>query len=227
MSELRICCISDTHGLHGEVGHIPDCDLLIHAGDCTNDIGQASLRHFLNWFEKCSPVPKVLIAGNHDGAFERWHKQATELVKMIAPSVTYLEDDSFEFKGFLIHGSPVTPTFYDWHFNRDRGAAIKPHWDKIPEGTDILVTHGPPKGILDYNAQDKFHCGCEELMTAVERIKPKVHIFGHIHSGYGSIEKGGTTFINASLLSERYKMVNKPMVFHVRKDTNDHKEIAG
>lgn len=217
MSKITTCFISDTHGLHGEVGHIPECDLLIHCGDCTNDIGQFWLRNFLTWFSECSKAQKVFIAGNHDGAFERWPKQARELVKMIDPSIVYLEGDSFDFKGFSIFGSPYTPTFYNWYFNRDRGAAIRPYWDAIPEGTDILVTHGPPKGILDYNARDNFHCGCEELMEAVKRVKPKVHAFGHIHSGYGSLQADGTTFINASLLSERYKMANKPIVFQLEK----------
>lgn len=220
MNHKTICCISDTHGLHGEYKHkIPECDLLIHAGDCTGDIGQAGLRSFLTWFENCSPAPKVLIAGNHDGAFQKWPQQARAMVALLAPSVTYLEDESFDFNGTLIHGSPYTPTFFDWYFMRDRGADIAKHWEKIPVGVDILVTHGPPKGIMDtapcIDTREIIHVGCRDLAKRIEEVKPYAHIFGHIHSGYGFTKKDHTLFVNASCCTEKYKMINPPQVFTI------------
>lgn len=208
---LRLVIISDTHGLHEKVG-LPDGDVLIHCGDCTNDAGQASLRHFAIWMEKQNFSQKILVAGNHDRAFETWPDLAVKLLKEHAPSVTYLQDSGCEIEGFNFWGSPYQPEFYNWAFNLPRGPALKRHWDMIPKSTDVLITHGPPKGQCDYNPQDKFHCGCEDLLNAVMDIQPKVHAFGHIHSAYGRSGLNGTQFINASLANESYRIVNDPIV---------------
>jgi Icc-related predicted phosphoesterase len=137
------------------------------------------------------------------------------MIKEIAPSAIYLEDSGCEIDGIKFWGSPYTPTFFNWYFNRDRGAAIKRHWDMIPEGTDALITHGPPKGFLDWNPQDKFHCGCEDLLDRVMEIQPQVHAFGHIHSGYGQTVVGDTSLINASICDHRYQPVNAPIEFEL------------
>ena len=92
----------------------------------------------------------------------------------------YLCDESLTLDGVKFYGSPWQPRFFDWAFNKDRGAPLKAIWDKIPLDTDVLITHGPPHGILDLTF-DKIKAGCEELLLAVQRIKPKVHVFGHIH----------------------------------------------
>lgn len=209
---MKLVIVSDTHGLHDQVT-LPQGDVLIHCGDCTNDAGQYALRSFLGWMEKQPYAHKILIAGNHDWAFEKWPDQARRMVELHAPSVTYLQDSGCVVEDFVFWGSPVTPTFFDWAFNRERGEAIKAHWDMIPEPPDVLITHGPPKGFLDYNKHDKFHCGCEELLNKVMELKPKLHCFGHIHQGYGNDLLQDTTLINASAVNERYMVTNAPYVY--------------
>lgn len=226
----KICFFSDTHGLHNKVA-IPPCDILVCAGDVTDNEGRASLRNFLNWLELQPAVKKVMISGNHDGAFEKWPDLARAMVKELSPSTTYLQDSGCEINGIRFWGSPVSPSFFNWYFNRDRGPAIKRHWDMIPDNTDVLITHGPPYGILDGGAETVIggvpmgieKLGCRDLYEAIQRVKPVVHAFGHIHMGYGTtryIHDDGwcTTMINASCCNEQYKPVNAPWIFDY--DTN-------
>jgi Icc-related predicted phosphoesterase len=112
---------------------------------------------------------------------------------------TYLIDDMVTVEGLNIYGSPWQPTFFDWAFNLDRGAPLKEKWDLIPStGVDILVTHGPPMGILD-KVYDGERVGCEELAKAVkERIKPRLHVFGHIHEEAGRLDQDGIIYVNAA-----------------------------
>jgi Icc-related predicted phosphoesterase len=209
---MQITAISDTHGGHFGLGILPECDLLIHAGDCTSDGSEVATKDFLKWFEFQPAKHKCFVAGNHDWLFERDPKAARRLLKKYAPSVTYLEDDWARFDGLRVYGSPVQPFFLNWAFNRHRGPQIKKHWDRIQRDTDILVTHGPAYGILDtVDGRRNEHLGCEELIKAIDRIKPKFHICGHIHTGYGTKVVNGTTHVNASLLDENYQMVNKPV----------------
>ncbi|MFN8395634.1 MAG: metallophosphoesterase [Bacteroidia bacterium] len=125
---------------------------------------------------------------------------------MVFDNVIYLNDSGVEIEGVKIWGSPIQPWFFDWAFNRQRGADIAKHWALIPEDTDILVTHGPPYGILDRTDDGKL-VGCEELIKVVERIRPKIHVFGHIHEAHGSLIKDGTHYVNASILNLRYMRV--------------------
>jgi Icc-related predicted phosphoesterase len=219
---MRLVLISDTHGLHAQLPKLPDGDVLVHAGDLTDDAGQAALRSFLRWFNSQPHKRKVFIAGNHDWAFEKWNGPARAMVKELAPTADYLEDSGVEIDGVRFWGSPYQPEFYNWAFNRKRGAEISHHWDKIPNETDVLITHGPPKGILDISGIDNESCGCADLWTAVAtRIRPKLHVFGHIHHGYGTFRQkwlcgtSQTTFINSSICNERYQPINKPWVFNL------------
>jgi Icc-related predicted phosphoesterase len=116
--------------------------------------------------------------------------------------------------GIKIWGSPVTPWFFNWAFNRHRGDPIKKHWDLIPGDTDVLITHGPVFSVLDKTSNGQ-HVGCEDLLKKVQEIKPKVHVCGHIHEAYGKVEETGTKFFNASILNERYLMVNSPIAFEL------------
>lgn len=214
----RIICISDTHGLHDQV-KVPNGDILICAGDVTDDPGQASLRMFLKWFNNHPHPIKILIAGNHDWAFEKWPKQARDMVSEYAPNVKYLEDESFESDGIKFHGSPVSPRFYDWAFNRDRGPDIQRHWDMIPDDTQVLITHGPPMGILDETTHGKGgHFGCSNLDSTIrERLKNlKLHVFGHFHGPGGKVEmRDGVMYVNASVVNEKYRVVNQPVIINV------------
>lgn len=204
--------------MHRQVAHIPDGDVLIHSGDCTNDAGQAALRAFLTWFEAQPHPRKILVAGNHDWAFEKWPTQAEAMVREIAPSVTYLNDSGCEIGGIKFWGSPVQPEFYNWAFNRQRGSTIRAHWDKIPDDTDVLVTHGPPFGRLDVSGHGNMRVGCRDLYEAILRVRPRLHVFGHIHHSYGTTYEvhdcgSKTTYINGAIVDEAYNPRNKPMVY--------------
>ena len=126
--------------------------------------------------------------------------------------VTYLEDEEVEIEGLRLWGSPWQPWFYDWAFNLPRGPALRAKWDRIPAGIDVLVTHGPPHGVLDHVGRGE-DVGCEELLEAVRRVRPRLHVFGHIHEGYGQLERDGVRFVNASTCTLSYDPVNAPILF--------------
>lgn len=206
---MKFVTIADTHGKHQSL-KLPAGDVLIHAGDISMKGGEGEVLNFLRWFDRQDYEYKVLIAGNHDFFFER--EPADIIQQMIPPKIIYLNDSSVIINGLKIWGSPITPWFFNWAFNRHRGEPIKRHWDFIPGNTDILITHGPVYGILDRNMQGQ-HVGCSDLLNKILEIKPKFHICGHIHESYGTAENAGTTFINASVLNEKYQLTNNPSVF--------------
>lgn len=103
----------------------------------------------------------------------------------------------------------MQPEFGGWAFNRKRGEDIRQHWDKIPVYTDVLITHGPPYGILD-ECFDGAHVGCRDLLKRLDKINPKLHVYGHIHEAYGSKIVEGTTFVNASMICEGEAVLNAP-----------------
>jgi predicted phosphodiesterase len=222
---MKIVFISDTHDQHGTMLHpVPDGDILIHAGDATMMGRMNEIAAFGHWFRSLPHKHKVFVPGNHDWMFQRNRTMALSLLNQgligneRKDAVLYLEDSMATVEGLRIYGSPWQPTFFDWAFNLDRGEAIKRKWDMIPEGIDILVTHGPPMGVHDQSfphmPYDK-HLGDEELMAAVERVKPKIHVFGHIHGGYGQTQYVNTLFINAAICNEAYKPVNAPIVIEL------------
>jgi len=203
---MRLVCISDTHNRHGSLV-IPDGDVLIHAGDLT---GMGQLPKIAAAAEFLASQPhrhKVVIAGNHDWGFQRQPAEARALMK----GVTYLEDSGTVIDGVPFWGSPWQPWFCSWAFNLQPGAELKEKWDHIPSGTKVLITHGPPAGILDQTVNEE-HVGCVELRAAVERVQPRVHVFGHIHEAYGRHEERGTVFLNASICDVGYSAVNAALV---------------
>ena len=203
---MRIVVVSDTHNMHDRI-EIPDGDVLVHGGDC---LGHGTLEELdaLDRFLGTLPHPhKILIAGNHDWCFERDAVAARRLVR----NAIYLEDSGIELDGTKFYGSPWQPWFFDWAFNLERGEPLRKVWAKIPEDTDVLITHGPPHGILDRTIHGEL-AGCEELVKRVDAVKPKLHLFGHIHEGYGTEQRGDTLFVNASTCDVRYETVNAPVV---------------
>lgn len=204
---MKITFISDTHSLH-HLLNIQGGDILIHAGDISLRGQEHEILDFLDWFQEQPYRYKIFVAGNHDWFFEK--KTAQFISSIIPKDVFYLNDSGICIEGLNIWGSPIQPTFFDWAFNRKRGNEIDKHWQLIPNNTDILITHGPPFGILDKTTRGEA-VGCEMLLKKVQEIQPKVHVFGHIHEGYGSIEKENTIFINASVLNVRYEKRNLPV----------------
>ena len=208
MAELKIVCISDTHGKHATV-RLPEGDVLIHAGDfMTYGDRLSEIASFNHWLTKQPYRHKIVIAGNHDLLFE----SDPNLARTQLTAATYLENSAVEIGGLRIWGSPQQPRFLDWAFNVDRGPAIREYWDMIPVETDILITHGPPFGILDTITPASEHLGCEELTIAVQRVRPQVHVFGHIHGAHGRCERNGIRYLNASVLDESYRVAYSPQV---------------
>ena len=211
---MNLTFISDTHNKHG---HIPKefllgGDIIFHTGDISSRGYIHEVENFLKWYNSLDSYKyKILIAGNHDFLFEYSPQKAKSILENY-PNVIYLQDSGIEIQGLNIWGSPWQPEFYNWAFNLPRkGAELLEKWKMIPRNCDILLTHGPPKGILD-KVPDGFLCGCEILYDEIiQHINPKVHAFGHIHCGYGIQEHEGTHFINASSLNEEYKYANKPI----------------
>ena len=214
---MKIVVISDTHGQHRKL-KLPKGDMIIHSGDVSKRGHPIEIDDFLEWFSNLNFRHKVFIAGNHDFFLEGAHPDI--IGRMIPKNVVYLNDSGIEIDGLKIWGSPITPYFHDWAFNRNRGEEIKLHWDLIPDDTEILITHGPPFGILDENVDGK-RLGCEELLSRVLQVQPKYHIFGHIHEGYGMLVKKEVEFVNASVLDDRYELKNRPsMISIMRKDSS-------
>ncbi len=211
---MRIVAISDTHGYHDRVS-IPEGDLLIHGGDLSNSGTLIEMERFNAFLEKLPHPHKVVIAGNHDFALER---QAPEAEKLLT-ACHYLKDRQVVVEGLKIYGSPWQPWFFDWAFNLRRGSPLAEKWAQIPNDTDILVTHGPPQGILDLT-HDGRRVGCEELAKRVQEVRPQAHIFGHIHEAYGSLERYGTTFYNASLYNHFEKRYQPAWVFDLQSNRN-------
>jgi len=206
---LRIVAIADTHGRHNDMS-LPSADMLIHAGDISMNGEEAEIVDFINWYEKLTYRYKILIAGNHDFYFEK--ASDDEIAKIMPENIIYLKDSGAMINGLKIWGSPVTPWFFNWAFNRRRGDPIRRHWDMIPEDTDLLITHGPCFRILDINSGGQ-HVGCKDLFNRIHELKPMGHVCGHVHEGYGTIEKSGIKFINASVLNAKYELINDPIVF--------------
>lgn len=212
--------MSDTHGKHRLLtSHYQSLvfdyyDYIVHAGDISNIGRKEEVEDFLLWFNSFNAKEKIFIAGNHDFLFEK----DNDLARSLIPSgVTYLQDSGVTLGGVKFWGSPQTPRFFDWAFNRDRGDDIRKFWGMIPHDTDVLITHGPPFGVLDYVERSRKNAGCEELAHFVGNVvKPKVHVFGHIHEGRGMVEvEGGATFINASVLDDDYRLSCAPIVLEV------------
>lgn len=208
---MKFVAISDTHCRHLNL-KLPKGDALVHAGDITSKGERMEVVDFLQWFARLNYTYKIFIAGNHDFFLEK--VKAADLEPMIPRDVIYLNDSGVVLGNIQVWGSPVTPWFYNWAFNRYRGNAIKKHWNLIPANTDLLLTHGPAFGYHDVVINGN-HTGCKDLLQRIEEVKPKVHVCGHIHEGYGNIQKGGTRFINASVVNESYELVNKPVVFEI------------
>ena len=203
---MRLVCMSDTHGTGRDVV-VPDGDVLVHAGDLTSRGSVHQIAREVEWLRALPHRHKVVIAGNHDFAFQLDARAA----RAVMEGVVYLEDEEAVLEGVRFYGSPWQPTFFDWAFNLDRGAPIRAKWDRIPTGTDVLVTHGPPMGVGDRTRAGTL-VGCADLTAAVARVRPRVHVFGHIHEAYGALERDGTRFVNASTCDVHYRPVNPPIV---------------
>jgi Icc-related predicted phosphoesterase len=214
---MKLVVTSDCHGRLSEA-RIPHGDVLILAGDILAnrsgdpDIDAAfqlnAIRELDDFCGALGFKHVLMIAGNHDWVFERY-KRAHNVLK----NIVYLEDNGTELDGVRFWGSPHQPWFFDWAFNHPRNGSVLAHyWSLIPDDTDVLITHGPPYGILDLPFGSGEPAGCELLLNRVRQVNPRVHVFGHIHGSYGKQQIGRTLFMNACLCNEAYDPVNAPQV---------------
>lgn len=211
---MKIHHISDSHSHHSLIKIEESCEMIIHSGDFSNykDFykNEPEAKDFLRWFGNLNIKHKVLIAGNHDAFPAIAPQEFKELC--LYYHINYLENESVNIEGINIYGTPLTPSFGNWYFMKARHK-LNESWKDIPENTDILVVHGPPKGILDlsYNRDNNLeYCGCRSLRNHVlNRVKPKLCLFGHIHNTEDIINAGivklsnyETVFSNGSVVTD-------------------------
>ncbi len=213
----KLVIISDTHTKEKNV-ILPKGDILIHAGDF--DIRDPiDLDYIIKWFQSLDFKHIVWIGGNHDFYLEELFKQGISPYQRIPKNIHYLCNSSVEIEGIKIWGSPFSPFFHDWAFMGFL-EDLKKIWNTIPEDTDIVITHAPPFGINDHVQPGNRSQGCPALRDKIKEIKPKYHICGHIHEGYGIYQDEHTVYINASLMDEFYNLCNKPMEIEYERKNN-------
>lgn len=206
---MRLVIISDTHNLLSRM-NVPDGDMLIHCGDFCGAGDMSEVQRFREDFQALPHKYKIVVAGNHDWPFEREHE--CDQARHALDDFTYLQDKGTEIEGLKLYGTPWQPAFGRWAFNLPRQSSeLADKWRQIPDDVDILITHGPPHGILD-RVQFGSRVGCEYLRDRVDKLKPRVHCFGHIHEAYGQEQHGNTLFVNAASVDVRYRLANPAVV---------------
>ena len=222
---MKISCLSDLHGFLINKYMIPECDLIIISGDLCPVVNHNVNfqvkwlnEDFNNWC-KSLDTPVICCGGNHDWAYEKCPE------KIFNKDYTYLHERGIKFKDINIFGLNWQLTFYNWAFNLPEEELAK-KWELIPDDTDIIICHGPAYGYGDlvpgqpnYRDDDAWpqaeHVGSPSMLRKIEQVSPRLYCHGHIHSGYGSYKHNETIIVNASLLNEQYKLVNKPIVVEI------------
>lgn len=209
---MKIRFISDTHGLHEKLEYIP-VDIIVHAGDESNSknvvFNDKEFENFWGWWSDYPATYKILVPGNHSAYLASpMSKSFRHLIKANERlhHDYILIDRGVEVGGIKFWGSPYTPEYNDWHFSLKRNRSYSRWSSLIPEDVDILVTHGPRRGILDLTKDfdgSYVQCGDSGLGKVIDQVRPKIHVFGHLHDekgiyNYGKLERDGITYINAS-----------------------------
>jgi Icc-related predicted phosphoesterase len=210
---MKIWHISDTHTYHDLLKVPKGIDMVIHSGDCSNPRdpynNEPEVREFIDWYKELSPKYKIYVAGNHDSSIE---KKLVTKKDFEDNGIIYLENDYVTIEGIKIFGSPYTPNFGNWSFMRDRNKLDRFWCSAIHNDTDIVVTHGPPKGILDKSETREGLmecCGDKSLLNKLLEVQPAYHLFGHIHNCRGVVNAGmqklsvcDTFFSNGSVVTD-------------------------
>ncbi len=206
---MKIHLISDSHMQHESLVIPKDIETIIHSGDSTNYRepipNQKEFDLFIKWYSDLPIKNKILIAGNHDA----WSMKKYNKDKVKDLGIVYLEHEYYQLDDLLLFGSPMTPNFGNWYHMADR-SKLDRYWQVLNPGIDILITHGPPKCILDLSHDRDGvleYCGDAALLRHVLKNKPKYHTCGHIHNSDGCFNQGvrileDTTFINASCVTD-------------------------
>lgn len=195
---MKIAAFSDCHWLYKDIKDLPEADLCIFAGDwCGSGYYISETTDFLSWFKKLPYKYKIAIPGNHDRLCELNETLVKDLFLQVGSRL--LIDEQVVIEGVSIYGSPWSPFFNNWAYMLPEDQ-LKIKFKYIPENLDILITHCPPLGICDPN-----NYGSKYLYKEVLDKKPKIHIFGHNHGGYGYTETINTKFYNVSVCSDADK----------------------
>lgn len=232
---MKIVAISDTHNLHHTL-NVPECDVLLHAGDATGKGTPAECMSFLLWMSSLDQCKhKIFVPGNHDFMFQKDYNTYREHVPI---NVNVLIDKHITIDGIKIYGTPWQPFFYDWAFNglekrtgyeyNYKGGPgpcspdkdhplLKEKFAMIPDDTNIIVCHGPPRiGKIDLVDRDGEHVGSVELLNAIKRLPNFIAgFYGHIHSGYGKVVDGKATHYNVCICNEKYQPFNPITVVNI------------
>ncbi|CAA90405.3 UPF0046 protein T07D4.2 [Caenorhabditis elegans] len=237
---VRFVCIGCTHGEQFDISKLPPGDVLLVAGDFTSCGLPNEVHNFNKLLGKLKYSYKVVIGGNHECTFDDTFlklKQESEPKEMalkqallsaihsdskggisakdLLSNAIYLEDNVIELFGITIYGTPWQPKVDNWAFNLSRGQQLLDKWNLIPAGVDVLLTHTPPLGHGDMMNNGQ-RMGCAELLNTVfKRVRPKYHVFGHIHEGYGCTTDGYTKFINCCMCNENLDLKNEPVIFDI------------
>lgn len=208
---MRLVIVSDTHNQLARLS-IPDGDVFVHCGDFSNIGSVDEIVHFNECLKRLPHRHKVVVAGNHDIMFERRPEDARRMID----AACYLQDQETTIDGVKFYGSPWSPEFGFWAFGVPvNSTRMENIWKKVPDDTDVLITHGPPFSILDKNSRGK-SVGCELLLRRTKAVKPKVHCFGHIHESYGIDDRFGIKFVNAASLKDYTgTLFNEPIVIDI------------
>jgi len=202
---------------------VPECDILIIAGDLTVHSSDKELEWFAEFLIEAKKRARyiIFIAGNHDKKFQTHPYGTQEYVERVCADgrTFYLSGTAVTIEGLVFWGSPWTPYSGDGAFQFRGPISARAHYATIPEKVDVLITHGPPFEILDRIKKGK-HVGDQQLLEAVRRVKPRLHVFGHVHSGHGTVESDGTIFVNACICDDDYKAIQLPILIEIAAVTN-------
>lgn len=197
---MLILHLSDTHSKHIELRKLPPADIIIHTGDISFAGSENEVKDFIEWFGSLPYKYKIFIAGNHDDCL------FGAKIDGLPENCFYLCNSGVTIEGVKFYG---TPMFMEDAMSGDYDRDIQ----KIPNNIDVLITHQPPYGILDFSAN--IHYGDRKLLETVLKTKPKYHLFGHIHGAYGVEKSEHTTFVNAAVLSENYELIYEPILLEI------------
>ena len=194
---MKILHLSDTHGCHRRLRDLPDADIIVHSGDFTMSGSQQEAIDFMNWFSELPYLHKIFICGNHDECLFNAN------IEGLNPNVHYLCNSGVKINGVKFYGVPMF--LYDCITDRQAR-----NYAGIPLDTDVLITHAPAFGILDFD--DGINFGSEELLAKLPSLNLKAHLFGHIHAQNGVTTINGTIFSNGAIMNSSYDNLNKPQL---------------
>jgi Icc-related predicted phosphoesterase len=210
--KVSIAVMADTHGY--TLRDVPIADVVIHSGDACAKGTIEEFRKFSEWFDSLPHRHKIFVPGNHDRCVEVDPRTAERLM----PNVTFLTGRSVEVAGLTIWGGPWTPGDGRWAYNSRSAVEARDLWGAIESRVDVVVTHGPPRGILDgfTHGWRPMRAGCRELRRAIVANRPQLHVFGHIHEcGGRSRVVRGVRYLNAAVVDSKYRLVRGASVVNL------------